>query len=137
MGSVYLFNMSDQEMTVNVNGFSGDTIAGLGSAPYAANKSAYSPYLRFKTKEPQEKQFGEVNTLHYNVGSGGSGGKVGVGINIDFKPYPANLDLVVYMFNAAVVVMSLSDSVPYLGKDGETIHVGPGSPQALLLPEID
>ncbi|HEY2715877.1 MAG TPA: hypothetical protein VGI73_06625 [Solirubrobacterales bacterium] len=135
MGSVYLFNMSDQEMTAEVNGFSGDTLAGLGSAPYTPNKSAWSPYTRYKTKEPQEKQFGEENTLHYNVGSGGSGGKVHVGIDIDFGPYPADVDLVVYLFNAAVVVMSPSDSVPYLGRDGETIKVGPGSKQALLPPD--
>ena len=129
-GGVYFFNLSDQEVTINVNDFNGDKAAGLGSAPYAPNASAGSPYSRYDTAQPQKGQFGTVNTLEWNV-SGGGGGKNHVTVNVDFGRYPANVDLIVYLFNAAAVVLSPSDSVPYLGTNGQTIQVGPGSPNAL------
>jgi hypothetical protein len=133
-GNVYLYNMSDQAAMINVNSFNGDKAAGLGSAPYTPNTSASSPYARYDTAEPQQGQFGTENTLEYNV-SGGAGGKVSVKINVDFGRYPENEDLIAYLFNSAVIVLSPSDSVPYLGLNGSTIEVGPGSHQALLNPE--
>lgn len=129
-GGAYFYNLSDQAVVINVNSFNGDNVSGLGSSPYKPNASTNSPYARYDTAEPQQGQFGTANTLEYNV-AGGAGGKVAVTINVDFGRYPANVDLIIYLFNSAVVVLSPSDSVPYLGTNGATIEVGPGSAQAL------
>ncbi|MFF5210131.1 hypothetical protein [Streptosporangium sp. NPDC000396] len=129
-GNAYFYNLSEQDVVIDVNNFNGDKVAGLGSAPYSPNKSSNGPYQRYDTAEPQQGQFGTTNTLEYNV-AGGGGGKVSVTINVDFGRYPANMDLIVYLYNSAVMVMSPSDSVPYLGKNGQTIQVGPGSDQRI------
>jgi hypothetical protein len=125
-GGAYFYNLSDQQLVINVNGFNGDDVSGLGSSPYKPNASNNSPYSRYNTSQPQSGQFGSANTLAYLVG-GGAGNKVSVTINVDFNRYPEDDDLIVYLFNSAVIVMSPSDSVPYLGNNGSTINVGPGS----------
>jgi hypothetical protein len=129
-GGAYFYNLSEQAITLNVNTFNGDKIAGLGTAPYAPNASGSSPYTRYDTGSPQQGQFGSQNTIEYNVGGGG-GGKVNVGINVDFGTYPDDVDLILYLFNNAVVVLSPKDSTPYLAENGSTIMVGAGSPQAV------
>jgi hypothetical protein len=122
----YFYNLSEQKMDLIVNGFSGDTIAGLGSAPYAPNASANSPYEQYDTATPEEGQIGTTNTVEYKL-TGGAGGTINVTVDIDFGRYPANVDIIFYLFNSAVVVLSPSDSVPYMGTNGTTIQMGPGS----------
>jgi hypothetical protein len=129
-GNAYFYNLSEEPVTLNVNTFNGDKIAGLGSAPYTPNASASSPYQRYDTAAPQQGQLGSENQIEYNV-SGGAGGKVNVNINVDFGKYPEDVDLIIYLFDSAVVVLSPMDSTPYLGENGSTIFVGAGSPQAV------
>ena len=126
MGQVYFYNLSAQGVTLNVNEYNGDSIAGLGSAPYKPNASS-NTYTRYDTAQPQQGQIGTANSIEYNVGSGAAGGKVKVTVNVDFGAYPENVDLIVYLYNSAIVIVSPSDSKPYLGTNGGTVTVGPGS----------
>lgn len=129
MGQVYFFNLTASTATLDVNGFNGDTIKPLPGAPYTPNTNQ-STYTRYDTSEPQEHQFGTKNTVSYKL-DGGASGSVQVSINVDFGRYPAVGDLLVYLYSSAVVVVSPTDSVPYLGKNGDTVDVGPGSAQLL------
>lgn len=130
MGQVYFFNLTSQDLSLNVNGFNGDKIRPLPGAPYTPNTSQ-NTYTRYDTAQPQQNQVGTQNTISYKLGSGGSGGTVNVGINVDFGAYSADKDLLVYLYAGAVIVMCPTDSRPYLGRSGSTIQVGPGSPNEL------
>jgi hypothetical protein len=129
----YFFNMSAQAITqLNVNGSPQDAVAALGSAPYTPNVSTNSPYNRYDSPhdKPRPGEFDNINTVSYNIGGGG-GGAMTVHINVNFSQYPVTVDLLIYLFNSAVIVMSPADSVPYIGYNNGTINVGPNSPNML------
>jgi hypothetical protein len=127
MGNVYFYNLTASTVSLSVNGFNGDTIKPLPGAPYTPNTNQ-NTYTRYDTAQPQQNQFGTRNAISYKL-DGGASGAVDVEIDVDFGRYPAVGDLLVYLYSSAVVVMSPTDSVPYLGKNSETINVGPGSLQ--------
>jgi hypothetical protein len=130
--NAYFYNLSAQKITqLNVNNSPQDSADALGAEPFQPNASANSPYSRYNSGgQARPGEFDVNNTVSYNVGGGG-GGTVSVTINVDFGTYPQPDDLIIYMFDSAVIVLSPSDSVPYLGQNGSTITVGHGSSDRL------
>lgn len=129
----YFFNMSAQAISqLNVNTSPQDAVAALGSAPYTPNVSTNSPYNRYDSPNdpPRPGEFDNKNTISYNVGGGG-GGIMTVKINVNFSQYPVTADLLIYLFNSAVIIMSPTDSVPYIGYNNGTINMGPSSDNVL------
>lgn len=117
------YNMTGEDVTMQLNSqFStSETISAIPTAsPYTPNHSA-NTYTRVNLSQPQVNQFGNTNTLAYSSPNSFS---IQVGINVNCTEYPVTNALLVFMFrNAVVVTCPGVDSVPYVGRSGDTIDV--------------
>jgi len=132
VGQAYFFNLTAQTAVLTVNNFPlGDSIAALpSSAPYTPNKNGQT-YTRYNTGQAQANQFGNTNTVVYSLGGGGAG-LVNVTINVNVHAYPVGQDVLIYLFQDAVVAMVVSDNNAYFGLSGSTIQVDPNVEESKL-----
>ena len=132
MGQAYFFNLTAQPAVLTLNNIVlNDQIAALpSSAPYTPNHNGLT-YNRYNGS-PQANQFGNSNIVNYTLGTGGSGGSVTVTINVNVHAYPIGQDILVYMFQDAVVAMVVSDNNAYFGLTGNTITVDPNVQESKL-----
>jgi hypothetical protein len=122
------YNMTGEDLTMEVNQqvSTAEKVSAIPAAsPYTPNHNA-NTYTRVNLSEPQINQFGNTNTLFYSSQDGTSI-KINVTINVDCDDYPVIYPLLVFMFRDAVVVTCPTDSVPYVGHDGDKIVVAHSS----------
>ncbi|NUT92504.1 MAG: hypothetical protein HOY78_10780 [Saccharothrix sp.] len=126
------YNMTGEDLTMEVNqqvGTAEKVPAIPTTSPYTPNHNA-NTYTRVNLSEPQINQFGNTNELFYSSQDGTSI-KINLTIDVDCNDYPVTNPLLIFMFRDAVVVTCPTDSVPYVGHDGEKIVVAHGSSTTL------
>jgi hypothetical protein len=140
MAQAYFFNLTATDITLNVNsntGTAAQTVSALPKPPYTPNNNPNAITRHAGT--PQTNQFGDnqnggtANTVSWGPADGSSS-TVTVTVAVDHASYPiqgAGADLLIYLFTSAAIVMSPTDSIPYLGTNGQTINVKRGSAEAL------
>ncbi len=125
MGQTLFFNMTDQPAGLSINSHPGETISPLPkTSPYTPNHNA-TTYNRVN-QPPRSNEFGPSNTVYYEL-QGGAAGTVKVTVSVDMDVYDISVDLLVFLFLDAVLVMPATDAKPFAGKNGATIEVGPNS----------
>lgn len=126
MGQAIFYNMTSMDVTLQVNHSAQEPISGLpASSPYLPNYSK-GTYDRNDTDQPRVNEFGNTNTVYYQLGQGGSGGTVTVTIDVNFQYYTQDKDILVYLFEHAVVASTARvDNNAYFGHSGDTINMDP------------